>query len=109
MAKLPSKSSAKEVAKRNTNVTHTKSGKAEVLKEGKPLDHSEKQFPRDGGVDRVGMNMGLTKNMDNYESLRIDAWYSTDVQEGETVEEAYDRIREVLDEVIGEAVTEYTE
>lgn len=52
------------------------------------------------------MSKGITKNMDNYESLRVDVWLTDEVAEGETVEQAYNRISALLTEVLEETVNE---
>ena len=57
----------------------------------------------------IGLSVGSTLNMDNYESLRVDCWISDTVKEGETVEQAYNRLREVLSAQFVETVNEYRE
>lgn len=49
---------------------------------------------------KVGLSKGATINIGNYESLRVDAWLTDEVQEGETLEEAFSRIESILDEVL---------
>lgn len=51
-------------------------------------------------TDRITATFGLTINLGNYESARIDCQYETDVREGETIEEAYDRAWSIVDEQI---------
>ena len=75
--------------------------KEEVIKAGNPLDHSEKHKPMGNQLSNsnspmVGMSKGVTKNMDNYESLRVDCWLSDVVQEKETIEDAYNRISVII-------------
>ena len=57
----------------------------------------------------IGLSVGSTLNMDNYESLRVDCWISDTVKEGETVEQAYNRLREVLSAQFVETVNDYRE
>lgn len=74
----------------------------EVIKGGTPLDKSAKTQPHSRAI--VGMSKGVTKNMDNYESLRVDVWLSDEVQENETTAEAMIRIEAFLDEALETAV-----
>lgn len=94
---------AKEAAEKNTSITR-KVGREEpvVVKSGTPLDHSLKHEPYEGA--KLGMSKGITKNMDNYESLRVDVWLTDEVLPGESVREAYTRIEGVIDEVLEESV-----
>lgn len=92
-----------ENARKNTTIVK-KVGREEptVLKSGTPLDHSIKHNSYKGAM--FGMSKGVTKNMDNYESLRVDVWLTSEVFEGESVKEAYARVEEIIDEVLEEAV-----
>lgn len=104
MSKLASKA-LKTVAKKNVNATRKVVGEEdETLIKGAPLDHAIKREPYAGA--KVGMSKGVTKNMDNYESLRVDVWLTDEVAQGETVEDAYNRISAVLTEVLEETVSE---
>ena len=95
----------KNIAKQNTQVTRGTSKEQEVLKEGIPNDHSNKHFK--GADHTVGVSIGCTKNMDNYESLRVDVWLTDSVKDGETAEQAYSRIIGVVDETLHEIVQSY--
>lgn len=92
-----------ENARKNTTITK-KVGRDEptVIKSGTPLDHSVKHESYEG--TKFGMSKGITKNMDNYESLRVDVWLTSEVFEGESIKEAYTRVEEIIDEVLEEAV-----
>lgn len=46
--------------------------------------------------DRVWFTAGLTINMGDYNSARVDAGMATTVRKGETPEQAYERIREFV-------------
>jgi hypothetical protein len=50
--------------------------------------------------DRVTVQFGLTKNLGNYESARLDATFSTDVAENETVEDAFERAWKIVDDQV---------
>lgn len=83
----------------------------ETFKKGRPLDHEVKQTTAknkttvDSFVGQTfGISKGCTKNMENYESLRVDCWLSDTVREGETVKEAFARVEAIIDEVLEESV-----
>ncbi len=104
------KEKLKSTARDNTTVSKgtVKNGYSTV-KSGSPLDHETKQksskHKEDSSLGQaIGMSKGCTKNMDNYESLRVDCWLSDSVREGETVKEAFNRIEAIIDEVLEESV-----
>lgn len=97
----------KKKAEENARVTKETSRNQEVLKEGVPNDHSRKHLQSNLPV--VGANLGLTKNMENYESLRVDVWLSDEVQEGETIQQVYARIVKIIDETLRKVVSQYTD
>lgn len=93
----------KEEARRNTSITRRTGRDAPVtVKQGTPLDHATKHNCNEGA--KFGMSKGVTKNMDNYESLRVDVWLTSEVLPGESIKESYARIEAVIDEVLEEAV-----
>lgn len=93
----------KQKAEANTIVTKKTGREApEVIKQGVPLDHSVKHDSYENA--KFGMSKGITKNMDNYESLRVDVWLTSEVLPGESIKEAYARVEEIIDEVLEEAV-----
>lgn len=102
MATLKSKKSLARKAEENTTVKKKSSGSEEVIKAGTPLEHSFKHDPKSKPM--VGMSKGVTKNMDNYESLRVDVWLSDYVQDGETPEKAIERIENFIDTALEQAV-----
>ena len=97
------KKSLKEIASENTQVTKGTSNNQEVLKEGTPNDHSIKHL----STKIVGASVGITKNMENYESLRVDCWLADTVKENETVEQAYERILGIIDKTMQDTVNSY--
>lgn len=97
------KKSLKEIASENTQVTKGTSNNQEVLKEGTPNDHSIKHL----STKIVGASVGITKNMENYESLRVDCWLTDTVKENETVEQAYERILGIIDKTMQDTVNSY--
>ena len=99
--------SLNEQAKENTNVTKGTSNNQEVLKKGLPNDHSSKHFTSDAPV--VGISIGSTINMENYESLRADVWLTDSVKDTETIEQAYQRVTKIVDKTLQDIVNQYTE
>ena len=89
-------------AEENTTIQKKSGGEVETIKSGTPLDHSNKHDPESGPI--VGMSKGVTKNMDNYESLRVDVWLSDSVQYNETVEQALTRIEAFIDKALETAI-----
>ena len=103
--------SLKKKAESNTSVVKRNSDKSEdVLKNGIHVDNKQKMGnPTMQNETVIGLSVGSTLNMDNYESLRVDCWISDTVKDGETVEQAYNRLREVLSAQFVETVNEYRE
>ena len=103
--------SLKKKAESNTSVVKRNSDKSEdVLKNGVRVDNKQKMGnPTMQNETVIGLSVGSTLNMDNYESLRVDCWISDTVKDGETVEQAYNRLREVLSAQFVETVNEYRE
>lgn len=100
----------RESARENTTIQKGNSRNGfETLKKGKPLDHETKQKTAKSKDSffvgqTFGVSKGITKNMDNYESLRVDCWLSDVVHEGETIREAFARVEAIVDEVLEESV-----
>lgn len=101
----------KKKAESNTTVVKRNSDKSEdVLKKGVYVDTKSKLGnPSTQSETIIGLSVGSTLNMDNYESLRVDCWISDTVKDGETTEQAYDRLRSVLSEQFVKTVEEYRE
>ena len=97
---MASKALLKKKAADNTSIKKKSLGVEETLKSGQPVDNNVKQ--KHSRV--VGMSKGVTKNMDNYESLRIDVWLSDEIAENETPAEALQRIEAFIDKALEEAV-----
>ena len=103
---LKKKKSLKEIASDNTQVTKGTSKNQEVLKERIPNDHSVKHLTNDRVV---GVSLGITRNMGDYQSLRVDCWLTDTVGDNETVEQAYERIIGKVDKVLQDTVNSYSE
>ena len=99
------KKSLSQQAEENSTVTRGTSKNQKVLKEGVPNDHSRKhlndEFPT------VGVSIGTTLNMGDYESLRVDVWISDKVSDTETLEQAYARVVQAVDSTLQEIVSQY--
>lgn len=95
----------KEQAEENATVSKGTMKESKVLKEGKPRDHSRRHL--DGEVPVVGVSIGTTLNMGDYESLRVDVWLTDGVAEHETVQQAYERVVKVVDETLQNVVSQY--
>ena len=100
----------REKARDNTTISRgNKRDGYNSVKAGKPLDHEVKQSTAKNKNDifvgqTFGVSKGITKNMDNYESLRVDCWLTDVVRENETVQEAFARVESIIDEVLEESV-----
>lgn len=107
MATLKNKSLKKSLvaqAEDNTSVVRGNAKNPTVLKEGIPNDHSRKHL---NDSQQVGVSVGTTLNMGDYESLRVDVWLSDSVQDNETVEQAYERVVKVVDNTLQNIVKQY--
>lgn len=99
-----SKNALKVKAKNNTTVTSKSSGDTHVLKEGIPLTKTSAHITPTLPV--VGMSKGVTKNMGDYESLRVDVWLSIPCDVSE-IEETYRLVENTIDEVLEESLEQY--
>lgn len=93
--------------KPKVNVQATKGTKAnqKVLKEGTPLEHSKMHNVTPTSPTRtVGVNVGITKNMGDFESLRVDCWITDEILEGETQQEALARLGEIASDELARQV-----
>ena len=67
-------------------------GEEEKVKGVVPDNSSKVHTPN----DNVGCSLGLTINLGNYESLRIDVWGAAKIEKGETRGEAIENLAEEL-------------
>ena len=105
----------RQKAEANTTVMK-KTGREEpvAIKQGTPNDHSLKhdshsavKFGMSNFKPVVGANVGCTLNMENYESMRIDCWISDEVRDGESFEEAFARVLEIVQNQVEETASVY--
>lgn len=99
------KKSLSQQAEENSTVTIGTSKNQRVLKEGVTNDHSRKHLNDD--FPTVGVSIGTTLNMGDYESLRVDVWLSDKVSDTETLEQAYARVVQAVDSTLQEIVSQY--
>lgn len=90
----------KKKVKENTTITLNKSGEKSDLKRGNNIEHFNKHnaLPIAPKNDVIGFSKGVTLNMGDYQSLRVDAWITSEVNEGETVQQAYERLEKLVEE-----------
>src|SRR5574344_1202918 len=93
----------KKVIKKNTTVKK-KVGKdpEQVLQEGEPIP------PRFSTANQVGLNVGVTINLGDFQSLRIDCWISEEVKEGDNRQEIFNSlVKEIRDNIdyVSEKIT----
>jgi hypothetical protein len=62
--------------------------------------------PLDNG-DRVGVSYGVTLNMGEFQSLRIDAWAEGVKREGETATQAFKRLFDLCEKEANQKADEY--
>ena len=103
LTKKPLKTQAEE----NAQVTKVTSKNQEVLKKGVPNDHSRRLD--NSGNTVVGVSIGSTLNMGDYQSLRTDVWLSDTVNDGETVEQAYERVTKIVNDTLQEIVSTFSD
>jgi hypothetical protein len=66
----------------------------------------KKTSPLDQG-DRIGVSFGVTLNMGEFQSLRIEAWAESTKREGETSAEAYKRLYDLVEKQANAKGEEY--
>lgn len=98
------KKSLTEKAVENATVTKGSSKEQEVIKEGVPRDLHTIQKPM---CKTVGVSVGSTINMGDYQSLRADVWLTDEVAEYESFEMAYARVFKVAHDTLEQIVNTY--
>ena len=100
--------------KKRPQVTIKKSGtdrdgspKEVVVKEGVPVEHSEKHFSR----PCMGMNKGVTVNMGDFQSLRVDVWISLPLSDNPTrkeISQTHAQLADYIDRILDEEIDKET-
>lgn len=57
--------------------------------------------------DKVGVSFGVTLNMGEFQSLRVEAWAESTMQEGETSKQAFSRVFDVCEREANVKAGEY--
>ena len=78
----------------NANIVKRVNGKDTPIKEGVVVDNNIKTSTL---PNYVGVNIGGTINMGNFESLRIDVWSVDNIKPNETRQEALERVAKELE------------
>lgn len=60
-----------------------------------------------GEGDKVGASFGVTLNMGDYQSLRIEFWAESVKREGETSRQAFNRVYEICEREANTKAAEY--
>lgn len=79
-------------------------GNAEKKESGVPNDQVRKHQIES---NYVGANIGVTLNMEDYNSLRVDVWGTEEIRNNETRESAFSRLVKNLDDELNELVSKY--
>jgi hypothetical protein len=66
----------------------------------------KKTNPLDNG-DRIGVSFGVTINMGDYQSLKVEAWAEGTKREGETSASAYKRLFDLVEKQANDKAAEY--
>ena len=59
-------------------------------------------------IPHVGLSLGITKNMGNYETFKVSAWGTTDLLEGEEYDRAFERLSTHLEERVEKELEKWT-
>lgn len=94
-------------AVRSVNVSKKSGGIEKDTLKGTVADASLKQNLT--SVNVVGMNIGTTLNMGNYESMRIDAWGLEEIKPDETREDSAMRLKDDLIRIISRVQSEISD
>ena len=98
MAKLVRKkanNNLKEQVVANTTATKTVNRESSTLVEGQPLEHTSLHNINKPNSKTVGVNVGSTINMGDFQSLRIDCWLTDELLDNETHEQGLKRLTDI--------------
>lgn len=87
----------KEQIKENTTATIGNKAEQKVVVEGQPLDHHPKHAV-EKTTRTVGVSVGSTINMGDFQSLRVDCWITDELLDNETQTEGLKRLTDVASE-----------
>ena len=79
-----------------------------VKEEGVPSEIVHKNNSRVKDKSRVfGVSLGMTKNMGNFESLKVEVWANEELKEDETLDEGINRVTEELENSLNNYLSQY--
>lgn len=59
--------------------------------------------------DSVGVSIGSTLNMGDFQSLKVEVWHSSFVEQNESVEEAFNRVTNIVTDTLQKIVNDFKE
>lgn len=100
--------------KKRPQITIKKSGRDRdgnpidvTVKDAVPVEHSEKHFSR----PCMGMNKGVTVNMGDFQSLRVDVWISLPLSDNPTrkeIAQTHSQLADYIDRILDEEIDKET-
>lgn len=78
----------------------------EVVTKANSTDEVEEVTQKDF-VPTVGLSLGITKNMGNYETFKVSAWGTTELLEGEKYDRAFERLSTKLEERLDKEIEKW--
>lgn len=87
-----------EQVKVNTTATKTVNRETETLVEGQPLEHTTLHNINKTNSRTVGVNVGSTINMGDFQSLRVDCWITDELLDNESHTEGLQRLTDIASE-----------
>lgn len=79
-------------------ITKSQGGIQDVIRDDTETPSDVRKISSDS--DMIGVSMGITKNMGNYESLRIEVWTNDKLRKGESKQKAAVRLSKELVKII---------
>lgn len=78
----------------------------EVVTKANSTDEVEEVTQKDF-VPTVGLSLGITKNMGNYETFKVSAWGTAELLEGEEYDRAFERLSTKLEERLDKEIEKW--
>jgi hypothetical protein len=86
-----------------SHVTINKNNKV-TYEKGEPLEFNAQHALPQEGFTLVGLSKGITKNLGDYESARVDCWMSSTVEHLKAVD-ALEEMSSLIDDTIDQELT----
>ena len=106
---LKKKKELQEQAVKNTTITKGTKGNQKTIKEGTPLDHTPQHNINKTSPRTVGINIGATINMGDFNSYRVDCWLTDELLDNETQEEGLQRLASICKDEVERLIQEEQE